>query len=186
LRFHWEDIPVKHCLEIGPSQQRLGEEWITLDCRRHDRLVDYVGMWGEEQLPFADNSFELVYASHVLEHIPWYHTVWALSEARRILLPEGALEVHVPDLSVLIQAVQEQQCFDDHFERALNQDRYWMHWVAERLFHMGPDPQWHRACFNAAHLERCLQQAGFRQVQRIDYERGPSHGIVNLGMRAVK
>lgn len=173
-------------LEIGPGESRLPGEWITLDCTPRAEVVDYVGTWGEDRLPFGDNSFELVYASHVLEHVPWYHTVPALTEVHRILQPGGALEIHVPDLDVLIQAVQSQKCLDEHAEAGLNRELYWMHWVAERLFHIGPGPQWHRACFNADHMTTCLRRAGFSQIERLTTERGTSHGVVNLGMQCRK
>ena len=70
-------------LEIGPGESRLPGEWITLDCTPRAGVVDYVGLWGKDRLPFADNCFELVYASHVLEHVPWYHTVPALVETTK-------------------------------------------------------------------------------------------------------
>lgn len=172
-------------LEIGPGECRLGSDWVTVDTVDGPQ-VDFVCRWGAEALPFENDRFELVYASHVLEHVPWYQTVSALKEVHRVLRHGGTLEVHVPDLSVLIRAAQTQQCLDDHAEAGLNRELHWMHWVAERLFHLGPESQWHRACFNEAHLRWCLEQAGFRQCERCGQERGLNHGVVNLGMMARK
>lgn len=45
-------------------------------------------------LPFADNSFDKVICSEVLEHIPDYQGV--LAEINRVLKPEGLLAVSVP------------------------------------------------------------------------------------------
>lgn len=45
-------------------------------------------------LPFADNSFDYVYCSHVLEHVP--DDSRALTELRRILRPGGIALVCVP------------------------------------------------------------------------------------------
>ena len=47
-----------------------------------------------QQLPFKDNSYDVVYASHVLEHIP--DDMRALSEIRRILRPNGMAILPVP------------------------------------------------------------------------------------------
>lgn len=47
-----------------------------------------------KQLPFADNSFDKVICSEVLEHIPDYHAV--LREIERVLKPRGLLAVSVP------------------------------------------------------------------------------------------
>lgn len=45
-------------------------------------------------LPFADDHFDAVIVSEVLEHLPDYHA--ALREVRRVLKPEGRLCVTVP------------------------------------------------------------------------------------------
>ena len=58
--------------------------------------MDYVYDAGKP-LPFEDNTFDLVYASHVLEHIPWYKVEEVVKEWVRILKPGGVLEVWVPD-----------------------------------------------------------------------------------------
>ena len=173
-------------LEIGPGNERLPGQWVTVDAVVREGLVDFVCRWGSEPLPFPDESFELIYAAHVLEHIPWHHTVDALREAARVLVPGGRIELHVPDFDVLARAARSQACLDDFAEEGLNKRLHWMHWVAERMFHLGPEEQWHRACFNEDHLTWCLKEAGFEQVCRCPKERGPDHGIVNLGLSALK
>jgi hypothetical protein len=96
------------------------------------------------------------------------------------------MELHVPDFDVLIRAAKVRACLDDAAEGGLNERLHWMHWIAERLFHTGPEEQWHRACFNEEHLAWCCRQAGFAEIQRITAERGSDHGLVNLGITAVK
>lgn len=181
-----DHLPVVRWLEIGPGLQQLQGPWTTLDCQPRPGVVDTVCQWGEDPLPFASDLFDLVYASHVLEHVPWYRTVDALREAHRVLRLGGVIEIHVPNFDILIQAVTERRALDDHAEGKHNQELHWMHWVAERLFHCGDETQWHRACFNSDHLRWCLTRAGFLDIHALDDERGHSHGIVNLGMSGVK
>lgn len=50
-----------------------------------------------QKLPFADASYDVVYASHVLEHVPDDHA--AISEIRRILSPGGIAVLPVPIVS---------------------------------------------------------------------------------------
>ena len=45
-------------------------------------------------LPFADNSFDLIIANHVLEHVPgWWD---CFKELARVVAPNGIIEVWVP------------------------------------------------------------------------------------------
>lgn len=50
-----------------------------------------------QALPFPDASYDFVFASHVLEHVPDDHA--ALREIRRILRPEGIAILAVPMLA---------------------------------------------------------------------------------------
>jgi SAM-dependent methyltransferase len=54
-------------------------------------------------LPFADNEFELVWASEVIEHVA--DTARWLSEARRVLAPRGVLLITTPSHGRLRVAV---------------------------------------------------------------------------------
>ena len=49
-------------------------------------------------IPFADESFEVVYHSHVLEHLPQVEAHRFLCECCRVLTPGGTMRVVVPDL----------------------------------------------------------------------------------------
>src|SRR5206468_6458028 len=52
-------------------------------------------------IPFPDDTFEVVYHSHVLEHFPREGAREFLRECLRVLKPGGILRVVVPDLEVL-------------------------------------------------------------------------------------
>jgi len=54
-------------------------------------------------LPFRDNYFNSIYASHVLEHLYLEEAKVLLSECVRVLLPEGVLRIVVPDLRSIIE-----------------------------------------------------------------------------------
>ncbi|NEQ62600.1 MAG: methyltransferase domain-containing protein [Moorea sp. SIO4A1] len=49
-------------------------------------------------IPFPDNSFDVVYHSHLLEHFPQNIAELFLKECYRVLRPQGILRVVVPDL----------------------------------------------------------------------------------------
>ncbi|HWD64096.1 MAG TPA: class I SAM-dependent methyltransferase, partial [Solirubrobacteraceae bacterium] len=70
----------------------------------------------DRPLPFADNSFDLVWASEVIEHVA--DTGMWLSEVRRVLAPRGRLAITTPDhgrLRLLVGGVERySQPLGDH------------------------------------------------------------------------
>lgn len=171
-------------LEIGPGEHPL-PGFDSLDSVPR-RGVKYVARWGEEPLPIEACSYTFVFASHVLEHVPWNRTIAALREANRVLRPGGVLEVWVPDFAFIVDCYLRRRCGDRW--RRDNPEGDPMLWVNGRVFTYGPgEENWHKACFDARHLRQCLQRAGFVGVERLDRRtRGVSHGAIDLGMRGTK
>lgn len=58
-----------------------------------DKLMNAVN------LDFDDNSCQEVIAIHMLEHLSFFETIYALSEFFRILKPEGILIIEIPDIN---------------------------------------------------------------------------------------
>jgi predicted SAM-dependent methyltransferase len=52
-------------------------------------------------IPFGDDSFHVVYHSHVLEHLPKTEAESFIKECYRVLRPQGILRVVVPDLEAI-------------------------------------------------------------------------------------
>ena len=52
----------------------------------------------KQGIPFPDESFDVVYHSHVLEHFPKTEAEPFIQECYRVLRPQGILRVVVPDL----------------------------------------------------------------------------------------
>ena len=71
------------------------EGWINLDREDHGQqhVVDVL-----DGLPFEDGHFEYIVANHSLQQIPWNDLPKALAEFRRVLNPEGAFRILVPDI----------------------------------------------------------------------------------------
>lgn len=64
--------------------------------------VDYVGDCAHLS-QFDTSSIETIYASHVLEHIPYANLPATLKEWHRVLMPGGKIMVAVPDMNILAQ-----------------------------------------------------------------------------------
>lgn len=153
----------------------------------------YTAVWGQEKLPIADNTYDLVFASHVLEHVPWYRVNFALTEVLRILKPKGQVELYVPDFEWIVRSYKNRKCGDNW--RVFNPDSDYMTWVNGRIFTYGPDateliselrpiPQTHhKSVFDFRYLECCLYKAGFVSTEALSKRRnGKAHSIPEVGM----
>lgn len=58
-------------------------------------------------LPFPPESFDLIYASHVLEHLNRHIIMTALYHWRHLLKPGGILRISVPDFEAIIEYYQK-------------------------------------------------------------------------------
>lgn len=84
-------------LHIGGKEVQPG--WKILNIQAGEG-VDYVGDI-RDLSQFPDGAFDVIYGSHVLEHVPQFQMVRTLSGLNRILGPRGTLLISVPDLEVL-------------------------------------------------------------------------------------
>ena len=55
-------------------------------------------------LDFPDNTFDSVYMSHVLEHIPLSYISRVMCEVKRVLKKDGVLRIVVPDLEEMARS----------------------------------------------------------------------------------
>jgi SAM-dependent methyltransferase len=183
-------------LEIGPGQDRVpGFETLSVE---GGAQVDYV--WDASKgLPFETGTFETVYASHVLEHIPWYLTERTLLDWVRVLKRSGRLELWVPDGLKICAALLDAECGR---ENRIDLDGWYKFnptkdpcvWAAGRLFtygdgHGNPShPNWHRALFTPRYLRLLLERTALTEITEMDpaQVRGHDHGWINLGMTGRK
>ena len=179
-------------LEIGPGANRIaGFETLNVI---GGRQVDYVGN-ATQRLPFADNTFDLIYASHILEHVAWYQSAQTLKEWVRVLKPGGVLEIWVPDGFKIAEAfVAAERAGNRDFEQdgwwRFNEERDPCRWMAGRIFSYGDGTgatghfNWHVALFSERYLSDLMQTSGLADVRRMSREevRGADHGWINLGL----
>ena len=183
-------------LEIGPGSKRIaGFETLNVVWDWHvDYVVDASG-----KLPFPEPTFDLIYASHVLEHIPWYQVQDVLKEWVRLLKPGGQIEVWVPDGYKIAKAILdfEERDIDNSYRDGwyrLNPTKDPLIWASARIFSYGDGtgrikhPNWHRTLFTPRLLKSILSNAGLTKIRPLTSieVRGHDHGWINLGMTGIK
>lgn len=181
------------CLEIGPGPIRLpGFE--TLNVIKTP-VTDHVGP--AHQPPFKNNTFDVVYSSHCIEHVEWFLVEDTVKEWARILKPNGLLEVHTVNGYALIKGMMELEIMGEtslsagKWKQELHKgDPY--KWAVGRIMNYkkanDPSNYWqHRAIITPRYLRLCFEQAGLVDIQEVAEPRGPvKHKSVNMGLKGTK
>jgi predicted SAM-dependent methyltransferase len=142
-------------LHIGGQVRTAG--WEVLDANPGP-CVDHVGN-AADLSAFADDSFEQLYASHVLEHFDYQgQLLKTLTEWRRVLAPNGTLCVSVPDLDMLARLFLDRTLLSA-------QDRFL---VMRMIFGGHIDKyDYHLVGLNEEFLTSYLHAAGFVDIRRV-------------------
>lgn len=120
--------------------------------------VDHEGN-AKDLSKFEDNTFSIVYSSHVLEHFDYKDELLeVLKEWRRVLIPNGLLMASVPDLDILTSLLTKREQFNV-------QERYH---IMRMIFggHMD-DYDYHYVGLNFEFLSAFLSEAGFKEIKRV-------------------
>lgn len=102
-----------------------------------------------------DNSVDLIYNCHVLEHFKRRDVGRVLQEWKRVLKPGGTLRISVPDFSKLCEVYQRDGQIDRVIGALFGRQDY--------LYNI------HYNVFDFASLSRDLEQAGLVNVRRYDW-----------------
>ena len=103
---------------------RFHAAWINIDCVATDSTVLVHDL--RKGIPFPSDEFDVVYHSHLLEHLSRSNVTSFLHECFRVLKPGGALRVAVPDLERIAKAYL--QALDEALQGASNakENHEWM------------------------------------------------------------
>lgn len=115
-----------------------------------------------QQLPYADDSFDFILCSHVLEHVP--DDVKAASELRRVLKPDGIAVIMVPIITTITDTYENPEIVTPE----------------QRWRHFGQDD--HVRLYSRSGFLRTLEGAAFHTqvlpvLELMTPERCDTHGI---------
>lgn len=194
LKFYFK-INLKKKSEIkihfgpGPGWEKPDDSWIAIDCdaSRGDFIADLNKI---EKLPFLDNSVECIYASHTFEHVSIYNSDMLFKECYRVLREGGIIRIIIPDVVTSMN-----EYFNENFEFPLFKKRkenleytfgkknatifdclrgdfismtYQMHSLGEKKLA-------HQNCWDYLSLKNDLENAGFKQVEKVGFRESKSN-----------
>lgn len=166
-------------LNIGGQKGRKKgpfESWTVVDVREGAEIVMDVM---KDPLPLVDNSVDAIYTSHTLEHIFPDVLPFVLSECYRVLKPNCAMRVVVPDLDIAIKAYTCDKKFlaDKRNPRKIDHlPNYPLCYLSSWFFtydYRADGPArltgGHVMAFNWEVLRHYLQEAGFGEINQKTY-----------------
>ncbi len=129
---------------------------------------------------FKDNSVDLIYSSHCLEHFSHLKVPSVLAEWYRVIKPEGILRLSVPDFDKIITIYKKN---DNNINSILG----------KLMGGQNYEFNYHKTVFNQASLEKSLKTAKFNKIQVWQPEsddltdlKDGSRSTVSLNLEAIK
>ena len=86
-------------INMGCGWRDFGKDWIHIDGGDYPHL-DSKDIFN---LPYEDNSVDLIYASHVIEYFNREEVKDVLNEWIRVLKPNGKLRLAVPNFEAMVE-----------------------------------------------------------------------------------
>jgi predicted SAM-dependent methyltransferase len=121
-------------------------------------------------LPFDDDSVDVVYSSHFVEHLFRDEAVVLMRESLRILKPGGLVRVCVPDLAHAVE------CYRRGFKREMLEQYFF---VEDRSSFLAR----HKYMYDFDLLREALEAAGFTAVERRAWREGRAPDLSLLDNR---
>jgi predicted SAM-dependent methyltransferase len=153
-------------LQLGTGSNVL-EGWLNTDIHKFEGVNEIVYLDARRRFPLPDQSFDVVFCEHMLEHIDYRDGLHCLRECFRVLRPGGRIRIATPSLDRLARL-----CGGDLTEL---QSRY-VKWVVDTLLDDADAylpalvvnnffQAWgHRFIYDAEALTHSLETAGFAEV----------------------
>lgn len=127
--------PEKTCINVGSGDWE-ANGWLNLDyptewyngIQSKHKIIPFDIR--QDKIPFPNNSVDLIYCSHVIEHIENIHIENFFKETYRVLKTGGGIRIATPDAEFLYNATKQKK---DYWQWRKN-------WFKNSTFYIGRNP----------------------------------------------
>jgi hypothetical protein len=136
-------------------------QWANVQFCRANRIE-----WADgcKRIPLPDAAAEVLYTSHMLEHLDRSEAERFLQEARRVLALGGIIRVAVPDLERMVRQYLDSANADELLER-MQVTASRPHTLAAKLLYLIVGPRHHLWMYDGPSLVRLLTSCGFENAK---------------------
>jgi len=122
-----------------------------------------------KRFPYADDMFDYVFSSHLLEHLYPDQSAFCLNETYRVLKKGGVVRIGVPDLDKIVQNYDRQ--YPEDFLEAI--------FESKQKYNKNKH-HWH---YNEISLTRILKEIGFSKIYRCEFRKGQCADVTLINNR---
>lgn len=158
-------------LNLGSFTTMFHNGWINMDVAKLDQWATgngyrFIQHDVRNGLPYDDNVVDLVYSSHMLEHLTYNDGLKALTECYRVMKPGATIRIAVPDAKILTNLyVQGKLNTLDE----VNDGCAGIPLEANKLFELLLNN--HHAIYDVENLSNLLGRAGFAEVHPMSFRK---------------
>ena len=149
-------------LELGAGCKKGINGWLSMDT---EKITDLY--WDlRNGIPFPDNSVDIIYASHVLEHFSFDQICDLIKECRRVLIPKGIFSLCVPNASLFIKAyVNGEKIIGEGISNHYFEPAYYNTGKIDIVNYIAYMCGQHKYMFDEENLINILLKCGFRDTK---------------------
>jgi predicted SAM-dependent methyltransferase len=150
-------------LNLGCGKRNFGSDWIHIDGSNYEHIHSH----DIENLPFEENTVDIIYASHVFEYFDRDYANVVLNKWKKYLKPGGVLRLAVPNFEVYANLYSKdkitlEQCLGPLYGK-------WKMTETETIYH--------KTTYDFLSLKKILENNGFKDVKYWNWNEVEHSGI---------
>lgn len=167
-------MPIHH--QHKEIMEKYGDDWTLVDLHAKDGTITN---WNATELPVGDETVEVIYTSHLLEHLPHVQTKSVLKHWYNKLKRGGTLIINVPDLEWACKQVLKKS------QNGLL-DGYYNQWEGEHGLlsviygSQSHEGEYHKAGFIVDELVNLLSDLGYKVKETKQFVDAHEMGVIYL------